>query len=263
MRNFKHLVIFGVVVVVAVFLAAPSAMAKKAMNEAELDLITAAGQPTIVQAVGSEVGVAVLIDVRDTQLEIGETAQTGLSALVLNNVAGENQLATALNISGAPGNSLTTDQSNEITQSWGSVKDIGAVTVPAGIAGDIGKCVFATCDTSADGAVAVLSASADQILHAEALGAGGVAVAVAFQAPVTDLILGGTAQESLVALVVNNVAGMNQVATGVNIAGGNIGFIGGLSIVGAGNASGSTQSNAITQYRGTPLTRPCGGPACP
>jgi len=256
MRNFKHLVIFGVVVVVAVFLAAPSAMAKKAMNEAELDLITAAGQPTIVQAVGSEVAVAVLIDVRDTQLEIGETAQQNLSALVLNNVAGENQLATALNIAGAPFNNATGDQSNVITQSWGSVKDIGAVTVPAGDAGDInGKCVFATCDTSADGAIAVLTASADQIVHAES--SDGVAVAVAFQAPVTDLIIGGTAQTDLVALVVNNVVGMNQVANAINILGGSISLQApGLSVGGAGSTVGATQSNNITQYRGTPLTRP-------
>jgi hypothetical protein len=262
MRNFKHLVIFGVVVVVAVFLAAPSAMAKKAMNEAELDLITAAGQPTIVQAVGSSVGVAVLIDVRDTELTIGDTAQTNLTALALNNVAGENQLANALNIMGAPGSAVSANQKNEITQSWGSVKDIGAVTVPAGVAGDggdIGKCVMATCNSSggsANGSSSVLTASADHIVHAEALGADGVAVAVDFQAPVTDLFIGGTAQQALVALVVNNVSGMNQVANAINISGGNIGFAGGLSVVGAGGATAATQSNNITQYRGTPLTRP-------
>jgi hypothetical protein len=270
MRNFKHLVIFGLVVVVAVFLAAPSAMAKKAMNEAELDLITAAGQPTIVQAVGSEVAVAVLIDVRDTQMEIGDTAQTNLTALVLNNVAGENQLATALNIMSATGGdnaSGVNGQRNTITQSWGSVKDLSATTIAgtdAGNAGSIGKCVFATCDVSADGApgeIRVLSSSADQIVHAES--EDGVAVAVAFQAPITDLFLGGTAQQDLAALVVNNVVGMNQVANAINIAGGSINF-GPTQINGVGGTNrGMDQSNNITQYRGTPLTRPCGGPACP
>jgi hypothetical protein len=266
MRNFKHLVIFGVVVVVAVFLAAPSAMAKKAMTEAELDLITAAGQPTIVQAVGSDLAVAVLIDVRDTELAIGGTAQTNLTALVLNNVAGENQLATALNISVSPVANVSSEQTNTITQSWGSVKDLSAVTVPAGVAGDggtIGKCVFA-CATAdggdANGAITVLSSSADQILHAES--SNGDAVAVAFQAPIADLFLDGTAQESLAALVVNNVAGMNQVASAINIHGGSISFAP-LQLNGSGGQIIGTQSNNITQYRGTPLTRPCPGPVCP
>jgi hypothetical protein len=253
MRNFKHLVIFGVVVVVAVFLAAPSAMAKKAMNEAELDLITAAGQPTIVQAVGSELGVAVLIDVRDTELTIGDTAQTNLKALVLNNVAGENQLATALNIHSVQIQAGASSQTNEITQSWGSVKDIGAVTVPGVEGGSIGKCVLATCETAKAGSTTVLTASADQIVHAEALGEDGIAVAVAFQAPVADLTLGGTAQESLIALVVNNVAGMNQVATAVNIASGTINANAGPAItISPTSNSGLAQSNTITQYRGTP-----------
>jgi hypothetical protein len=253
--------------VVAVFLAAPSAMAKKTMNEAELDLITAAGQPTIVQSSGEDVAVSVLIDIADAQLEIGDTAQTNLTALVLNNVAGENQLGNALNVMGAPGSGVSANQTNEITQSWGSVKDIGVTTVPAGEGGDTGdvngKCVFADCSTAStggNGAILNQTAHADHIL--DAVSEDGVAVAVDFQAPVFDLILGGTAQESLVALVVNNVVGRNQVANGINVAGGNIGFAGGLSVVGAGGAIAATQSNTITQYRGTPLTRPS-NPATP
>jgi hypothetical protein len=189
---------------------------------------------------------------------------------VLNNVAGENQLATALNIMSATGGdnaSGVNGQRNTITQSWGSVKDLSATTIAgtdAGNAGSIGKCVFATCDVSADGApgeIRVLSSSADQIVHAES--EDGVAVAVAFQAPITDLFLGGTAQQDLAALVVNNVVGMNQVANAINIAGGSINF-GPTQINGVGGTNrGMDQSNNITQYRGTPLTRPCGGPACP
>jgi hypothetical protein len=248
--------------VVAVFLAAPSAMAKKTMNEAELDLITAAGQPTIVQSSGEDVAVSVLIDVRDTELNIGDTAQTNLTALVLNNVAGENQLANALNIQSSTSDNASglTGQSNTITQSWGSVKDIGVTTVPAGdggVAGDNVKCVFATCDASAnggDGTALNQTASADQIL--DAVSGDGVAVSVAFQAPVTDLFIGGTAQEQLAALIVNNVAGMNQVASAINILSGTISFTPTNIAANPGTNRGFNQVNEITQYRGTPLTRP-------
>jgi hypothetical protein len=64
----------------------------------------------------------------------------------------------------------------------------------------------------------------------------------------------------LSALVVNNVAGLNQVASGLNIAGtvgtGAVGSTGGGNVVvdGAGSAAG--QGNIINQFRGTPFARP-------
>jgi hypothetical protein len=55
MRTLKHLVILSLVAFVAVFVAAPSALAKKALSEDEMDLITAAGQPKIIQTGTGEI----------------------------------------------------------------------------------------------------------------------------------------------------------------------------------------------------------------
>jgi hypothetical protein len=76
----------------------------------------------------------------------------------------------------------------------------------------------------------------------------------------------------LAALALNNVAGMNQVANGVNIAakgavniGTDYSTAGGdvfpqLKFDAVQNGTGQyngSQSNLINQYRGTPLSRPC------
>ncbi len=61
--------------------------------------------------------------------------------------------------------------------------------------------------------------------------------------------LGG--QTNLVALVVNNVAGLNQVANGVNLSAFGVTLDHPLTL-GAGQISAGSQSNVINQYRGTP-----------
>ena len=104
MRTLRHLVILSLVVVVAVFLAAPSAMAKKALTEDELDLITAAGQPVIVT--GGTGGVT-FSDTSNFSMLLPTDAQSGLQALSLNNLIGENQLANAFNIMSISGVTTT------------------------------------------------------------------------------------------------------------------------------------------------------------
>jgi len=128
MRTTKNLVIVGLVVLVAVFLAAPSAFAKKKLADDELDLITAAGEPTVIEAVTGTISFS---DDYTPVLDIAGTSQQNVQGLVINNVSGENQLANALNIASLQFQNGAPDQSNKIIQSWGATKDLSAVTVSA------------------------------------------------------------------------------------------------------------------------------------
>jgi hypothetical protein len=75
----------------------------------------------------------------------------------------------------------------------------------------------------------------------------------------SSLSLGTGAQNTLAALVVNNVAGRNQVANGINIVGGTL-TVGSatpnVAIVSGGAGAVASQSNTIGQYRGTPINAP-------
>jgi hypothetical protein len=81
-----------------------------------------------------------------------------------------------------------------------------------------------------------------------------------FKDPTKDfeLILGNGAQSDLAALVVNNVVGINLVASAVNIASGRLLVPSGvgLDVGGTGQNVGASQSNIINQFRGTPFSRP-------
>jgi hypothetical protein len=59
--------------------------------------------------------------------------------------------------------------------------------------------------------------------------------------------------------VVNNVAGRNQVANGINIVGGTL-TVGSatpnVAIVSGGAGAVASQTNIISQYRGTPINAP-------
>jgi len=161
MRTSRNLVIVGLVVLVAVFLAAPSAFAKKKLADDELDLITAAGEPTVIEGVGGSV------DFQDQYapiLGIEGTSQTALQGLVINNVSGENQLASALNIAAASFFAANT-QSNSITQSWGATKDLSAVTVSATSAPGFAPTAVVSTSTSTS-----TSAAADATDYAAAQG---------------------------------------------------------------------------------------------
>jgi len=265
----KKLVIMSLVVLVAVFLAAPSAMAKKQLTDGELDLITAAGEPMVITATGS----VQYTDEAAFDLSLPEDAQAGIAALVVNNLVGELQIANAFNIQAATGTVSGTDQSNDITQSWGSTKDytFGFVSVAGtdggdAIAGNANVCEpgakcnspiavgdnVATGGAGAPGVIAgaVASTYADVIIDSEA-------EVIVNVAPVYSLELLSGAQADLVALVVNNVAGMSQVANAINIAGGTLIMNPAASMINTtGGTTAMVQANTISQCRGTPCGRP-------
>jgi hypothetical protein len=269
MRTLKHLVILSLVAFVAVFVAAPSALAKKALSEDELDLITAAGQPKIIQ---TGTGSITFSDNPVMSLVLGTESQTKLVALVLNNVAGEVQIANALNIQSISNDSFGT-QANTITQSWGATKDWTASTTAATAAAASGgnggtggsadftctKCAGINKSTAGAGGAGgnatstsqpatnkILTKYADQIVET---GSGDIFVT---QDGIASLALDGTAQNSLVALVVNNVVGLSQVANAVNIQSGSIQLSLPLFVNQTPGSTRGSQSNTINQFRGSP-----------
>ena len=107
--------------------------AKAIIDDEEMDLVTAAGQPTIVQAESID-GDAVATQVNDSSItaSIDTASQSELTALTLNNVFGENQVANGTNIQGAEvgvdaSQGELSSQDNTILQSWGSTKDLDVV----------------------------------------------------------------------------------------------------------------------------------------
>jgi len=317
MRTSKNLVIIGLVVLVAVFLAAPSAFAKKKLADDELDLITAAGEPTIVQSTTGSISFS---DDADAVLSFDTDTQSNAQGLVINNLTGENQIATALNIASVVFVNGPS-QTNSITQSWGATKDWTAISVApvtvsvpgvtaaisaAAASSAVGGSAVATqtktatnnfcstdtgevkCaankqgpsanligDTEAHGGAAAAAASTSASTSAAS---GAVAISEAKIAVLTmyaDQIIDSTAgdifvtrqispmltfdngaQANLAALVLNNVAGLNQVATAINILGGGV-TLSPLALATSQQDFGtSSQSNTIVQYRGTPLSRP-------
>lgn len=286
----KYLVIGTLVLLVAVLFAVPSVQAKSKLADDEMDLVTAAGQPTIM-AVGAG-GTISFTGGPTFSLTLDTDSQTLLQALTLNNIVGEPQIANATNILGNANAGGT--QSNVVKQSWGSTYDFTAVS-RAGVSasedsdasGDAaagtqavcsqalgsstGKCGYianngnakavASSSTSTSTSVvsavfALVSAYADQIF----IGGDNASIAVESDGA-SSLTVNSGAQKQLAALVVNNIVGQAQIANGTNIMGsqfqfgagaGSLFFSGGT----AGVLPGTSQSNDITQYRGTPLTRP-------
>jgi hypothetical protein len=273
MRTLKHLVILSLVAFVAVFVAAPSALAKKALSEDEMDLITAAGQPKIIQ---TGTGSITFTDSPVNTLSLGTDAQRTLTALVLNNVAGEVQLANAINITVVGFQNGILGQANTITQSWGATKDWTSASV-AGVSATAAASAAASASSSAvcskcgivrsgnaaastsaaaaastsPGVLKVLTKYADQIIETVS---GNVFVD---QNGTQTLSLDSTSQQQLAALVVNNVVGLSQVANAVNVLANQTLFnVGGLTLNATFNANGQTQTNTINQFRGTPFSRP-------
>jgi len=277
----KKLVIMSLVVLVAVFLAAPSAMAKKQLTNDELEMITAAGEPMIISG-GS--GTIFYTDTSSFDMLLPTDAQDKLMALVVNNLVGELQVANAFNIESAQGD-LEGNQENIITQSWGATKDVsfGFATVAGatavGGAGGAGGSASASSSCASGAkcgiqynkggtggaggkggdanaargviAAAVLSWYADVIIS----GTGDINVDVN---PVYAMTLDTTSQAGLMALVVNNIVGMSQVANAINIESGALqynpagsGFLAPTAL----QADGS-QKNTINQFRGTPFSKP-------
>lgn len=263
----KKLVSVALIALVSVALwTLPALAGPKALSEAELDATTAAGQPTIVFASSlsttsgiQSAGNATLGSTTDVFLTLGG-GQQNLRALVLNNVVGENELATALNIqsSQTQAGGQGAGQDNKITQSWGSTLDWGSSVTAAKSAIDCSgnnSCekIIINKGSAAPGVIKVLSMYSDEIV-------------VGNNAEVNatkqyNLTFDVGAQDNVAALAVNNVSGLNMVATAINVQSGDIRVNAGantpldVSRVLAGPALGS-QANTINQFRGTPFSRP-------
>lgn len=245
----KRLMIGMGTFLIAAALTVPSFAAKKAVSDDELDMVTAAGQPVVISIGGA--GTVTFGGTTSISSLISPSSQTGLRALILNNVVGENQVHNGVNIAAAFGNG---SQTNTITQSWGSIMDITATSTPNGITAIPADCSGAlickaqgTFVTTA-GTVRVLSKAADVIIHVTSTGN------VTYN-PSTDIAqdISENSQTGLVALIVNNVAGINQVANGINIGSATPNLGADLTVTGVGGTAAGNQGNVIQQYRGTPI----------
>ncbi len=265
--------------VAVLFWVVPSFAGKVALTEDELDQLTAAGQPTVIQA-SAATNVVTLTDAMSAQLAIGAFGQTSLKALTVNNIVGENEVSTQGNVISENGAPSAGSQSNSINQSWGSVLDVGYLPVSSqgggnGVANSVTKCVFGPCTQGGNSAKTSdkrLTKYADVIINAIASTSNVVTVT---EIPQFELNIGGGSgcdttgacttpggQSGLAALIVNNVVGRNLVANAVNIAAGAVDATTGIGAGGGfGFSASAAQSNIIKQYRGTPLgytNRPTG-----
>jgi hypothetical protein len=237
---------------IAAAMVAPSFAAKQAVSDDELDMVTAAGQPVAITA--GNTSTVSFSGATTIQVTIQTGSQTNLRALALNNVVGENQVANGINIQG--GSSGTGSQTNAINQSWGSTSDITIVSTPGLTASASPVCTGLICKggiqvATVGGVARRLSRTADQIIEV-----GSTSTVTYNPATTVGMSIDGGSQTGLVALVVNNVAGLNQVSNGVNLLAGTV-TLGGspasLSAVGGnGTITGATQSNSLGAWRGTP-----------
>ncbi len=246
------------------FWVVPSFAGKTVLSEDELDQLTAAGQPTVIQASGTT-NTITLSDTNRAQLVLGADFQAGLKALTVNNTVGENEVSSQGNVMASNSTNSQSSQTNTINQSWGSVLDVGYLSqnVAKGGSGVFSgpKCVFGPCSTNGTGASntpARLSKYADVII--EALATTGPNTINVQETPNYELDIGGGsstaatpvgAQDSLAALIVNNVAGRNLVANAVNISASTVDLTLAPSIS-ANGGGGTNQTNVIRQYRGSP-----------
>lgn len=249
--------------VIAAAMVAPSFAAKKAVSDEELDMVTAAGQPVVISS-GSSLTLT-FNGLTAIASDLDNGSQTDLRALILNNVVGENQVHNGINVNASGSDAAATgDQKNIITQSWGSILDFDYVSAPGAPASNnftcdpgVLICKGSVTAKGGDGFARALSKGADVIIHA------GEDATVTYN-PVTNIAsnISDDSQTSLIALVVNNVTGLNQVATGINITNSSVGvgnIVDTLAIGGVLGIAGS-QANNINQFRGTPGNFRVGSP---
>ena len=267
--------------------SSPGFAAKSVIADEEMDQVTAAGEPKIAMVSKSR---ATRGDVyaKNEQLNwfsgvLKEDSQDNIKAITLNNIFGENQTATAVNINTNDGGT----QKNEINQSWGSAKAVPGKKVD-GVAssGDNNSKVkqaqfnaqlaanlaeknvaveaenenFQRNDADVDqiqnhaAAQGVLSAMwmfADEIATVDNSEGENVYATNYVDTSITG-VLEGNSQSNLNALTVNNIFGLNQTATALNIASGGVAFD--PLDVAMGTATGlNDQHNTINQYRGAPI----------
>ena len=261
-----------------VLLLTSPVFALEALEEEEMDRISAAGDPTVIDVKAKKEATAAYLDDTSYKLEYNvPRAQAGLRALTLMNVVGEAQILTNLNVLSAGANVGGTDQKNFSGQSWGStLPDPETVKVaeayaaaPAcsaafGVACNGGKGFFggdAPKYVSADAAVSTkisdaASASADVIVRAESEN-DKATVAVNNAGDYKLAFNKSEAQKDLTALFQANIVGRAQVALNLNIASGSLSLIPGSKDQFAqpigGDVTGTIkQSNTGLQFRGTP-----------
>ena len=255
MKRFQTLLTgLSAMALVAAF-AAPSLAAKTVIEDEEMDEVTAAGQPKIAQS-STVVGTAVSLNFQINVFAAHLGGQEELTALTLNNIFGENQVANGVNIQsgGSGGGANSGLQTNNATQSWGSSKAHDYVEVagaPGGNAacfavGIIGKCNANGGDAS-EGKIGLLWEFADEIADATS------EIGDAYANNTVVTIIAGSfdefAQSGLTALTVNNIFGFNQVANGLNISAGSVD---GTSLGSAAGGTATSQANTSEQWRGTP-----------
>ena len=264
MKRFQSLLTgISAVALVAAF-AAPTLAAKQVIEDEEMDEVTAAGQPKIVMAM-TESGSATAVNFQVNVFAAHIDGQSDLSALTLNNIFGENQVANGVNIQAGGGGGGTAgtggnsgNQSNTALQSWGSSKAWSARTTEATAgtpgrarcAGIIAKC-SATGGDASPGSIAIMWAFADEIAAATTNDEDFESNATAANVVIT--IVAGALEEGsqsrLQALTVNNVFGFNQVANGTNISSGALNADG----INAGGSVATGQGNTADQWRGAPV----------
>ena len=278
-RTYQSLAVLG-----CVLLLASPVLAIEEIEEEELDRITAAGDPVVIDVkAGGEGSEAIAAYLDDTQYELDFNvphAQTGLRALTLMNIVGEAQVLQNLNVLSASQDVGGAYQKNFSAQSWGStlpdpdtvkVAEVGvaapACLAVAGVAGygcAGGPGLFFGGDNYVGDAAAAVStkiseaasASADVILRAESED-GPATVAMNNAGKYSLAFNESEAQKDLATLFFANVVGRAQMALNLNIASGSVGLVPGSSDTFANPIGGDTgvmgQSNTGIQFRGTPL----------
>lgn len=260
------------ILVAAMAVWVPSAFAAKQaveIEDAELDTITAAGQPTVLKSGdGSPV-----VHSDEAQFNLSFDApevQSGLRALTIQNVVGELQLLVDLNVLSAIAKVAATDQRNFSLQSWGgtlpefaTVEGVKAEPFPACTTDCQNGAVNVAVADAVPGEISKpASASGDLIIET-----GDGSPIVNTDEPLFNLDFAvSRAQADLAALFITNMVGRAQVALNLNIAaatlslvpdpdqnfsepiGGDIG-----SCLGAACAGVIKQVNTGLQFRGTPL----------
>jgi hypothetical protein len=208
----------------AVLLCASASFAKQAMDEEEMDLITAAGQPSIIDIEVTTNGVGETSGSTDSSSAIASDLDTGTD--------GEASLGASTDPTSFSGSlGVGADVLLPISEVVGSAAlnvnfsdaDIETFTlsvVGSGSTGSLTATASASAESAVTGATASVTAMNDD------------------SSSITLLVASGS-QSELRALVLNNVVGENQMAAGINIRSGT-----------ASTGAEASQSNTITQSWG-------------
>jgi hypothetical protein len=248
------------------------------LQDDQMDRISASGDPVILDVSGAAGSNATYVD--DSVFELNfdvAHAQDGLRALTIQNVVGELQLLTNLNVLSASGNVAGSEQRNFSAQSWGSTLPdpetvkVGEATAFAAPCGGDFSCSGGSGQYSGGHAPGIIagdaeavvdispaaSASADVIVRSKS-SEGESNADIVNKAQFKLTFSESEAQKDLSALFFSNVVGRAQMALNLNIASGGLGLIPGSSDTFANPISGDAtgvikQVNTGIQFRGTPL----------